>query len=75
MGERPIGQSSANAFWPDLHSFGVFMASALFLGYGFLVNRSATPGLKTAVGLATLAAAVGLYLSGSRSTLFFVFSC
>ena len=63
---------SANAFWPDLHSFGVFMAMALLLGYGFLVNRSATPRIQAAVGLATLAAAVGLYLSGSRSTLFFL---
>ncbi len=65
---------NANAFWPDLHSFGAFMASGLLLGYGFLVNRSITPRLKTTVGLATLAAAVGLYLSGSRSTLFFLFS-
>ena len=30
--------------------------------------------VKLAVGLALLAAAVGLYLSGSRSTLFFVFA-
>jgi O-antigen ligase len=64
--------TSANAFWPDLHSFGVFMALALFLGYGFFVNRSATPGAKSATGLAMLAAAAGLYLSGSRSTLLFV---
>ena len=46
--------------------------SALFLGYGILVNRVATTKVEGALGLATLAAAVGLYLSGSRSTLFFV---
>jgi O-antigen ligase len=70
-GQWSIG---ANGFWPDLHSFGVFMAITLFLGYGFLVNRSANLGMKAAVGLAMLAAAVGLYLSGSRSTLFFLFA-
>jgi O-antigen ligase len=63
---------NANALWPDLHSFGVFMAMALLLGYGFLVNGTATPRVKTAAGMATLLAAVGLYLSGSRSTLFFL---
>ena len=64
--------TNVNAFWPDLHSFGVFMAMALFLAYGFLVRRSATPSVKLLAGVATVAAAVGLYLSGSRSTLFFV---
>lgn len=70
-GQRGIG---ANALWPDLHSFGVFMAMALFLGYGFLVNTAATPRVKTIAGLATLLAAIGLFLSGSRSTLFFLFA-
>ena len=64
--------TSVNAFWPDLHSFGVFMASALFLGCGFLLNHSLVLKVKTSALLATLAAAVGLYLSGSRSTVFFV---
>ena len=64
--------TSVNAFWPDLHSFGVFMALALFLGYGFLASRFATRKVSGLAGLALLAAAVGLYLSGSRSTLFFV---
>ena len=65
---------SVNAFWPDLHSFGVFMLMTLFLSCGFLVHRSVTPTEKTAAALATLAATVGLYLSGSRSTLFFLFA-
>ncbi len=58
-----------NAFWQDLHSFGVFMAGSLILGYGVLATRPTTPMVKATVGLAMLAAAVGLYLSGSRSTL------
>jgi hypothetical protein len=67
---------NANAFWPDLHSFGVFMALALFLGYGYLStqSQSASAWARAAMLLATCAAAVGLYLSGSRSTLFFVFA-
>jgi hypothetical protein len=48
------------------------MALALFLGYGFLVSRTATREVRALAGIALLAAAVGLYLSGSRSTLFFV---
>ena len=30
---------NANALWPDLHSFGVFMATALCLSCGLLVTR------------------------------------
>jgi O-antigen ligase len=58
-----------NAFWQDLHSFGVFMAGCLILGYGVLATRPTTPVMKSAAGVAMLASAVGLYLSGSRSTL------
>ena len=65
--------TNVNGFWPDLHSFGVFMAMALFLACGLLMKRSANPNAKVLAGLATVAAAIGIYLSGSRSTLFFVF--
>jgi O-antigen ligase len=61
---------NANALWPDLHSFAAFMAAALSLGCGLLLTRGANP----AVWLSVLAAAIGLYLSGSRATLFLVFS-
>lgn len=61
-----------NAFWQDLHSFGVFMAGCLILGYGVLATRPATPKAKAAVGVAMLASAIGLYSSGSRSTLLLV---
>jgi O-antigen ligase len=63
--------TSANAFWPDLHSFGVFMAMALFLSYG-LWKHSETRPRAIAAGLAVLVSATGLYWSGSRSTLLFV---
>jgi O-antigen ligase len=61
---------NANALWPDLHSFGVFMAAALGLSCGLLVRR----GAHLAGWLAVLAAVIGLYLSGSRSTLFLAFA-
>lgn len=57
-----------NAFWPDLHSFGVFMASALGIGFGYLIARRRSP----AIWIAFVASAMGLYMSGSRSTLFLV---
>jgi len=60
--------TNVNAFWPDLHSFGVFMAGALGLGCGLLL----TCGPSVAVWLSVISSAVGLYLSGSRSTLFLV---
>ncbi len=59
---------NANALWPDLHSFAAFMATALSLGCGLLLTR----GANLAVWLSVLAAAMGLYLSGSRATLFLV---
>lgn len=37
------------------------------------MKRSASPSAKGFAGLATVATAIGIYLSGSRSTLFFVF--
>lgn len=63
---------SVNAFWPDLHSFGAFMAVALLLGYGLIRTRPISVSSKMAVILAMLVAAVGLYLSASRSTLLIV---
>jgi hypothetical protein len=54
---------NANAFWPDLHSFGAFMAMTLLLGVGLLVARGAKP----IVWLAILVTAIGLFMSGSRS--------
>ncbi len=59
---------SANAFWPDLHSFGAFMALALFLAIGaFRYWRDVR---HRCFMLATvLAGGTGLFLSGSRSTL------
>lgn len=59
---------SANAFWPDLHSFGVFMAAALGLAVGIALTRRATP----AVWIAVAISGYGLYMSGSRSTLILV---
>jgi O-antigen ligase len=59
---------SANAFWPDLHSFGVFMATALGLGVGLLLTRR----VRAVVWIAVVVSACGLYLSGSRSTLLLV---
>jgi len=64
--------TNVNAFWPDLHSFAVFMAMALFLACGLLVQRSSGQSAKAFAGLAMVAAAIGIYFSGSRSTLFFV---
>ena len=61
---------NANALWPDLHSFGAYMAAALGLGFGLLVIR----GTNLAGWLSVFAAGLGLYLSGSRSTLFLVFA-
>lgn len=59
---------SANAFWPDLHSFGVFMAAALGLAAGMALTRRVNP----VVWIAVAACACGLYMSGSRSTLMLV---
>lgn len=59
---------SANAFWPDLHSFGAFMALALFLAFGAF--RHSRDVRHRCFMLATvLAGGTGLFLSGSRSTL------
>lgn len=65
---------SVHAFWQDIHSFGVVMATCLILGYGFLVTRSRATLVRNVVGLAILSSALGLYLSGSRSTLFLMFA-
>jgi hypothetical protein len=64
---------SVNALWPDLHSFGAFMAVALFLGYGLMRTQTQSRAGAIAVVLAMLASALGLYLSTSRSTFFIVF--
>jgi len=63
--------TSANAFWPDLHSFGVFMAVSLFLSLG-IFRQSRTGSERSAAGLAVIVSVAGLYLSGSRSTVLFV---
>jgi len=60
---------NANGLWPDLHSFAAFMATALGLSCGLLLTR----GANLAVWLSVLATAIGLFLSGSRATLFLVF--
>jgi hypothetical protein len=60
---------SVNALWPDLHSFGGFMAVALFLGYGLTRTQFSAVAAKPIIALSMSAAAVGLYLSTSRSTL------
>jgi O-antigen ligase len=61
-----------NAFWPDLHAFGTFMAMALAVAVGLLATRRALLPERTFTIAALLAAAIGLYLSGSRSTLLIV---
>jgi len=61
-----------NALWPDIHSFGPFMAFALSLGLGLIVTRDLPVLTRALTVFASLAAAVGLYLSGSRSTLLIV---
>ena len=43
MGERPL-VINANALWPDLHSFGVFMAATLGLSCGLLADAWLAPG-------------------------------
>ena len=58
-----------NAFWPDIHSFGPFMAMAILLGVGLLVSRKSSLAQRAAVAVAIGISAIGLYLSGSRSTL------
>ena len=58
-----------NAFWPDIHSFGPFMATAILLGVGLLVSRKGSLAQRAAVAVAIGISAIGLYLSGSRSTL------
>lgn len=59
---------NANALWPDLHSFGAFMAMTLFLGCGLLVARGTRP----LVWLSIFVTAIGLFMSGSRSTFMLV---
>ena len=63
---------SVSAMWPDLHSFGAFMALAVFIGYGFLSTQKAASVTRGAVGLAMTLSAVGLVLSTSRATLLMV---
>lgn len=61
-----------NAFWPDLHAFAAFMAMALAVAIGLLATHRASLRDRGFAIAAMLAAAVGLYLSGSRSTLLIV---
>jgi hypothetical protein len=61
-----------NALWPDIHSFGPFMAFALTVGVGLVLSRSLSLSQNVAVGVTLAAVSVGLYLSGSRSTLLIV---
>ena len=42
---------NVNAFWPDLHSFGAFMALALFLGFGALYTCTLRRKSKIAIGV------------------------
>lgn len=61
-----------NGLWPDIHSFGPFMAFAFMTGVGLLLTRSLPLPSKVAVSVALIAAAIGLHLSGSRATLIIV---
>ena len=60
---------SANSFWPDLHSFGAFMAVSVFVAFGALQVSESDKKNRALLIAAMVAAAFGLFLSGSRSTL------
>jgi O-antigen ligase len=61
---------SVNAFLPDMHSFGAFMASALFLGMAVFMLHARRDSIRALVAGACLLTAAGLFLSQSRSTVF-----
>ena len=65
-------RSDINAMWPDIHSFGGLMAMAIAIGFGLLFARRLSARRNVIVVAAMSAAVVGLYLSGSRSTLLIV---
>jgi O-antigen ligase len=80
LGQRATGLGWAdgglahavNALWPDLHSFGAFMAVGLLLSYGVLRTQRLSLAAWVVVGPAMAGAIAGLFLSASRSTLLFV---
>ena len=65
-------RSDINAMWADIHSFGGLMAMAIAIGFGLLFADRLSTRLSALVIAAMSAAFVGLYLSGSRSTLLIV---
>lgn len=61
-----------NAFWPDIHSFAALMVVAIAVGLGLLVSRRLETRGRLAVVVAMITSSIGLYVSGSRSTVLMV---
>lgn len=61
-----------NAFWPEIHSFAGLMVISIAIGLGVLVSRKPGAFDRTAIIAGMIVSAVGLYVSGSRSTLLIV---
>lgn len=64
--------TDVNSFWPDIHSFAGLMAIALAIGVGRFAAGNPTGRRRALIAAAMLASMLGLYLSGSRSTLLIV---
>jgi len=58
-----------NAMWPDIHSVAGLMVIAIFLGIAELALRKDSGGRRAFLSAGVIVSSVGLYISGSRSTL------
>ena len=65
--------TDVNAFWADIHSFASLMTIAIAIGLGLILTRQLSPLRRMTVVAAIAVATIGLYLSGSRSTLLILF--
>lgn len=62
----------SNAMWPDIHSAAGLMVIAIFLGIAELALRRDSGGRRAFLAAGIIVSSVGLYSSGSRSTLLIV---